>query len=55
MNRRSCLVFLFAVCLGTLCGVADGGTEPLNAVVRVYSITYRPDYFIPWQNKRQDG
>lgn len=55
MNRRSCLVFLFAVCLGTLCGVADGGTEPLNAVVRVYSIIYRPDYFIPWQNNRQDG
>lgn len=55
--RRFCLVFLFLfACLApSFCGLADGAPEPLNAVVRVYSITYRPDYFIPWQNKRQDG
>ena len=53
--RRFCLVFLFACLVSSFCGVADEMLDPFNAVVRIYSINYRPDYFIPWQNKWQEG
>ena len=60
MGKRRCL-FIAVLAVGTLFAADTnnyppvGGADPLNAVVKIDTQAYVPNYFIPWQDRGQDA
>jgi len=52
---KKLFAFMLFFYVASACADGSNASDPFNAVVRIDSIIYRPNYYIPWQNKMREG